>query len=139
MAKPVISTGYRPMPRDFPDAFARVGWEGIEDEMRSHKRAILRWCEEYGYDRLKIMRREYLEAHYAKRGHRIPGRRPTSTAGRYVMGLRRKIVWPSRQPRFWDFDLLTAERLDRPSVKAQMLASAAPIVDVDQPMLPGVE
>lgn len=139
MIKPVISTGYRPMPRDFPDAFARVGWEGIEDEMRAHKTTIRRWCDEYGYDRLKIMRREHLEAHYAKRGHRIPGRRPTSTAGRFVMGLRRAIVWTKPAPRFWDVELLVAEQIERPSIKAQMLASAAPIIDTDQPMLPGVE
>lgn len=98
--------GYRPMPRDFADTFARVGWEGIMDEMRAGRATVLRWMHEYGYDALKAMRREHLEQIYGERGHRIGGRRPQSAAGRYVMGRRRKIVWPCRSPKFWDMGLL---------------------------------
>jgi hypothetical protein len=73
------------MPRDFAETFARVGWDGIEDELHAHKTTIKRWCLEYGYDALKQMRREYLERIYAARGHRIGGRRPSISAGQCVM------------------------------------------------------
>ena len=78
------------MPRDFAETFVRVGWEGVEFEMRAGKVTILRWCHEYGYDALKLMRREHLEAKYAERGHSVPGRKPRSVSGRYVMGRTRQ-------------------------------------------------
>lgn len=89
-----LARGYRPMPRDFPETFARVGWDGIEAECRAHKDAIVRWIEAYdvealakGDPPLNQVRRAWLEARYAAEGKRIGGRRPgESRAARYVMG-----------------------------------------------------
>jgi hypothetical protein len=77
--------GMRPMPRDFPETFARVGWDGIEAEYRAHKDTIKRWMVEFGEDELKAGRRAFLEVAYAAMGKRIPGRRP-GRAKRYVLG-----------------------------------------------------
>jgi hypothetical protein len=103
MTRPSI--GYRPPPRDFEQQFVEHGHEAIQ--VYGYFRPMFyRWCEELGYDRLKALRREYVEAKYAAEGKRVGGRRPRSAAGRYVMGMRRKIEWPCDQPRFEDFGLL---------------------------------
>lgn len=100
----IIKPGYRPMPRDFPETFARVGWDGIEAEVRAHKTTIKRWMVAYGEADLIRMRREHLEAEYAKRGRKIggvtPGRK-LGNAARYVLGLRRKPA-----PSFFDVELM---------------------------------
>lgn len=80
------------MPKDFPETFARVGWDGIEAEVRAHKDTIRRWIIDYGQEKLILMRREYLEAKYAAQGRKIGGVRPgrkLGAAGRYVMGMTR--------------------------------------------------
>lgn len=74
--------GYRPIPSDFVEIFLRVGWDGIEQEMRAHKKTIKRCIEVIdatpGSQPLRDRRREYLERRYAeqKGGRRIPGRLP---------------------------------------------------------------
>lgn len=82
-----MTIGYRPIPRDFIETFARVGWEGIEAEYRAHKTTIKRWMVELGEEMLRAARREWLERHYAVHhgGKRIPGARP-GMARRYVLG-----------------------------------------------------
>lgn len=82
-----MSIGYRPIPRDFTETFARVGWEGIEAEYRAHKTTVKRWMVELGEDMLRAARREWLEQYYAVHhgGKQIPGRRP-GRAKRYVLG-----------------------------------------------------
>jgi hypothetical protein len=96
----------RPMPRDFPDTFARVGWDGIEAEMRAHKDTIRRWMIDYGQEELIRMRREYLEQKYAAEGRKIGGVRPgrkLSAASRYVLGMRRST---KPAPTFFDVALM---------------------------------
>ena len=83
----------RPMPRDFPETFARVGWDGIEWECRAHKTTIKRWMIDYGEAELIDARRAYLVAAYAERGHRPAGLTPGRKLGisaRYVMGRTRQ-------------------------------------------------
>ena len=73
--------GYRMMPHDFPQTFARVGWDGIEYECRAHKTTIKRWMVEYGEPELQRMRREFLEAKAIETGRRVPGVKPGSRIG----------------------------------------------------------
>lgn len=89
-----IRRGYRPMPRDFPETFARCGWDSIEAEERAHKSTITRWIREYdaaaeseGKPLLWQLRRAWLEKDYAENrgGKRIGGQRP-GRARRYVLG-----------------------------------------------------
>lgn len=61
---------------DFPDIFARAGWDAIEAECRAHRTTIKRWMIDFGEADLIRRRREYLEAKYSARGHRIGGVRP---------------------------------------------------------------
>lgn len=86
--------GYRPIPRDFADTFARVGWDGIEAELHAHKTTIKRWIDQYdaqadldGGPPLHVIRRQWLERHYAENlgGKKIGGVRP-GRAKRYVLG-----------------------------------------------------
>ncbi|WP_375249529.1 hypothetical protein [Sphingomonas sp.] len=129
------------MPADFPEAFARVGWEGIEDEMRAHKDTIKRWMIDHGEEQLQQARRAYLEAKYAAQGKRVGGIRPGRKLGkraRYVMGRTLKPKKMPKQPRFWDMGLIEAERAEPLTARARMLAGAASIV-ADEPTLPGVE
>jgi hypothetical protein len=72
----IPARAHRPMPKDFPEVFARVGWDGIEFEMRAHKDTIKRWMIDYGEARLQRQRRKHLEAVYQMRGYRVPGVRP---------------------------------------------------------------
>ena len=72
----IPATTYRPMPASFPEIFARVGWDGIEAECRAHRTTIKRWMLNFGEAELIRRRREYLQAQYAARGHRIGGVRP---------------------------------------------------------------
>jgi hypothetical protein len=87
------------MPADFPETFARVGWDAIESECRAHKTTIKRWMIEYGEVELQQMRRDFLIAKKAALGHRIGGVAPGKRIGqkywsdgdrkrgkRYVMG-----------------------------------------------------
>lgn len=84
------------MPRDFAETFARVGWDGIEAELRAHKTTIVRWIDEHdtaaiagGRPVLSQIRREWLEREYAENrgGRRIPGVKPGQTRrARYVLG-----------------------------------------------------
>lgn len=85
---------YRPMPRDFADAFARTGWEAIMDECRAGRVTVARWIEEYdtaaieaGCPQLWELRRQWLEAQYALKqpGRKIRGRTPGRRV-RYVLG-----------------------------------------------------
>lgn len=132
-------TGYRPMPRDFPDTFARVGWEGIEQECRAHKTTIKKWMVAYGEEQLIHSRRMYLEDQYTREGKRVGGIRPgrkLGISGRYVMGRTRRpkvIVWPCRAPAFWDFALLPAPPVVReasPRPSRMTGEQAARIVEV---------
>lgn len=112
---------YRPMPRDFPETFVRVGWEAIEAECRAHKKTIRAWIEAYndqairdGQPTLQEMRREYLDREYGKRGQRPGGRRPLSHLShraRYVMGLTRATArWSKPAPSFFELGLMEEER-----------------------------
>jgi hypothetical protein len=62
---------YRPVPRDFPQTFIRVGWGRIEKEYRAHAKTIKRWLVICGYDALRQARAEYVREnglHRAKYG-----------------------------------------------------------------------
>lgn len=54
---------YRPVPREFPETFIRVGWYGIEKEMRAHARTIKRWMIICGREELIAARAEYVRKH----------------------------------------------------------------------------
>lgn len=88
------TAGYRPMPNDFAEAYVRVGYEGIRDEMRCYRKCIPRWINEYdeaaiaeGRPLLAELRHQHLVRHYAEHhgGRRVPGR-PPNRAKRYVLG-----------------------------------------------------
>lgn len=81
----VPKTTYRPVPGDFREAFARLGWDGILAHYRVHRDTVKRWMLDLGEDDLRQARREYLEAEYAKTGRRVGGQRP-GRAKRYVLG-----------------------------------------------------
>lgn len=77
-------TAIRLSPHDFAETFIRVGWEGVEAECRAHKAAVKRWLVESSEADLQRRRREYLEAKYSARCHRIGGIRPGSRKLRTV-------------------------------------------------------
>jgi hypothetical protein len=88
-----VSSGYRPMPRDFIETFLRVGWDSIEAEMHAHKTTIVRWIEAYdiaaieeGRPILRELRRMYLIERNGLKGWGVSGRIKPSRASRYVMG-----------------------------------------------------
>lgn len=80
--------GYRPIPHDFIETFARVGLDGIEDEYHCCRRTAIKWMNVLGYEMVAQKRREWLEQHYATNlgGRKIPGRRPGQRGKRYVLG-----------------------------------------------------
>jgi hypothetical protein len=108
------AVGYRPIPVDFVEIFVRVGWDGIEAEVRAHKTTIVRWIEIHdagalaeGRPVLNVLRREWLERKYAATGKRVFGRKPgQSRAARYTPARPAGYRWPCRAPRFWDVGLV---------------------------------
>lgn len=59
--------GYRPVPRDFPAEFVRVGWGGIEKHFHAHAKTIARWMEVCGRDGLRQARADYVRKNGYKR------------------------------------------------------------------------
>lgn len=79
---------YRPKPRDFRQKFIELGWDTVGEHYRASWKAIKRWVREEGTEELANERRKYLEQQYP--GRKVPGRRPRTAAGRYVMGMTRE-------------------------------------------------
>lgn len=58
---------YRPVPRDFPQTFIRVGWFGIEKHYRAHARTIARWIDICGREALVAARADYVRENRKRR------------------------------------------------------------------------
>ena len=52
---------YRPVPADFEQVYATMGWDGIEDHYGTNWRVIRRWVVLTGRDRLAKIRAAYVE------------------------------------------------------------------------------
>jgi len=70
---------YRPLPDDFRERYAEMGWDGLEEHYRTNWRVIRRWVQEYGKDALDEARAVFL----AKRWPNGPS---GPRAKRYVLG-----------------------------------------------------
>ena len=98
-----FSVGYRPIPSDFREVFARVGWQDIRATYRAHSSTIRGWiaaldaeAEANGEPLCAELRRTAIEAQYAARGRQPSGRKPGFVrARRYVAG---RTLTPRKSP-----------------------------------------
>lgn len=65
---------YRPVPDDFEQVYARMGWDGLDEHYRTNWRVIRRWIVLVGRDRLIRLRAEHVEAQRAERRTKRPRR-----------------------------------------------------------------
>lgn len=105
---------YRPVPRDFDEVFVRVGWSSICEDYGAGWKTVTKWLAlrnddllAHGKATLQEQRAEFVRRYGpALSPKRIAEARPRTNAANYVLGRRRRSVWPCAQPRFWDFGLL---------------------------------